>query len=249
MRSRKLRGGLAQTRRNLIPLLQNQENISSTLTVKDAKAYLKQDIQESIRVLKSKSDSLDQHDAMLWTDYVNKEMNAMTYMSKGKSMKGLTGAIAVYNAFKQGQDKFRLSLDRQKTPYPCGTVTCKDRGQEMKEALAVLLCMSPDALGQFGLSNAFASAFDWAARSKSQNIDQDYATFMGLPPDLIQDLTVDTEVPAEIELTTTPAQTPLAQTQPLAQDQTLAQAQTPAAQPAKSWFSWSGGRRTRRRYK
>ena len=243
MRQSRKRGGLAQIRRNLIPLLQNQENNSSELTVKDAKEYLKQDIQESIRVLQSKSDSLDQHDAMLWTDYVNKEMSAMTYMSKGKSIKGFTGAIAVYNAFKKGQDKFRLGLDRQKTPYPCGTVTCKERGQKLKEALAVLLCMSPDALGEFGMSNAFASAFDWAASSKSQNIDQDYATFLGLPPDLIQDLTVDTEVTDDIELTTTPAQSkPQAQT-PLAQDQ------TPAAQPATKWWPFGGGRRTRRRYK
>ena len=238
MRSRKLRGGLSQTRNALIPILQNQENISSTLTVKDAKEYLRKDLQESIRVLQSKLDSLDQpvnHDDMLWTDYVKKEIEAMTYMSNGKSIKGFTGAIAMYNAFKKGQDKFRLGLDRQKTPYPCGTVTCKERGQKMKEALAVLLCMSPDALGEFGMSSAFASAFDWAARSKSQNIDQDYATFLGLPTDLIQDLTGDTEVTADIELTTNPSK-------PQAPAQTPAQ--TPA-QPVKK--GWWGGKRTRRR--
>jgi hypothetical protein len=236
------RGGLAQTRRNVIQPWQTQENVSSTLTVKDAKEYLKQDLQESIRVLQNKLDSLDQpvnHDAMLWTDYVNKEMKAMTYMSKGKSIKGLTGAIAMYNAIKQGQDRFR-KVDRQKTPYPCGTVTCKERGQEIKEALAVLLCMSPDALGQFGLSNAFVSAFDWAARSKSQYIDQDYATFLSLPTDLIQDLTT-AESPAQPE-----SAQPVEQSAPLAKPVPVQSAPAQPAQPSKSWFSWSGGRRTRR---
>jgi hypothetical protein len=243
--SKRLRGGLSQMRRNLIPLLQDQENVEKevtdpsllTLKVRDAKEYLKQDLQECIRVLQFKLDALDQpanHDDMLWSEYVNKEIEAMTYMSKGKSIKGLTGAIAAYNAFSKGQDKFR-SVDRQKTAYPCGTVTCKERGQKIKEALTVLATLSPDALGAFGMSSAFTSAFDWATSSKSQNINIDKATFLRLPPELIEDVT-DSETPAktptEIELAPLPSTNPQPQ---------------PEKAPAKSWFSWSGGRRTRRR--
>ncbi len=240
-RTSRQRGGLTQTRKMLIPLLQNQENNVNAppLTVREVKEYLKQDLQESIRILKSKLDTLDDpvnKDDMLWKDYVKNEIEAMTYMSKGKSIKGLTGAIAAYNVFKKGQDAFRKGLDRQKTPYPCGTVTCKERGQKIKEALTVLATFSPDSLGSFEMSSAFASAFDWMKNSKTQNIGLKYATFLGLPPDLIEDVTTG-DAPA------TNGDAPVNAAPATAAPATAAPAT--AAPKSKGWF-W-GGKRTRRR--
>jgi hypothetical protein len=193
---------------------------------------------------------------MLWTDYVNKEVKAMTYMSKGKSIKGLTGAIAAYNAFKKGQDAFKLGLDRQKTPYPCGTVTCKERGQKIKEALTVLATFSPDSLGSFDMSGAFSSASDWMNTSKSQNIDLKYASFLGLPPDLVEDVTngdadasnvpvsnppVSTSPVSNPPVSTSPVSNPPVSTSPVS-NPPVSDAN---AKPASKWF-W-GGKRTRRR--
>ena len=253
-RTSRQRGGLTQTRKMLIPLLQNQENNVNAppLTVREVKEYLKQDLQESIRILKSKLDTLDDpvnKDDMLWKEYVKNEIEAMTYMSKGKSIKGLTGAIAAYNVFKKGQDVFKTG-NRQKTPYPCGTVTCKERGQKIKEALTVLATFSPDSLGSFEMSNAFASAFDWMKNSKNQNIGLKYATFLGLPPDLIEDVTTGDATAATTDnapngSATSPPVTDNAPngsaTSPPVTDNAIAQ----PAQKSKGWL-W-GGKRTRRR--
>jgi len=209
--ARKIKGGLTQKRKTLLRDFQNLENVEKTnfpdknqrlqnfKLSEDVKNYLKNDLQQSIELLQFKQKNLENIDPnILWEDYVKAEIKGLTYMTNGKSIKGLTGAIAQYNMFKKRADNFTRGLDRQQTDFTCGSVTCKERGQKIKEALTILSTFSPDALGSFGVMDSVASAFNWAGtsigkatgftKSNPGYIDPDFATFLGLPPEIIGDV-------------------------------------------------------------
>ena len=193
------------------PLYKNTAKLDS-LKVGVVKEYLKEDLQESIELLKYKQDNLKNiADDMTWEDYVQAEVRAMTYMSNGKSIKGITGAIAAYNVFKKRADNATATfgtLNREQTGFTCGTATCKERGQKIKEALTVLATFSPDALGSLGVLDVTASAVNWLGKSaynlaskavgstsKPGYIDPAYGTFLGLPPEVLADINQQPEKP------------------------------------------------------
>lgn len=289
--ARRYRGGLTQSRQNRVRVLQDLENSAGPpddanqrfnplykntaklegFKMKSVKDYLYSDLEESIQLLKSKQANLKNiSDDMTWEYYVNNEVRAMTYMSNGKSIKGLTGAIAAYNVFKKRADNLNLTrgFNREQTGFTCGTNTCKERGQKIKEALTVLATFSPDALGSFGVMDVTASAFNWLGKSaynmagkvlgstsKPGYIDADYAQFLGLPPELIKDVN-ETDEGTELKTLQPSNGSQLNPTSPSTQQVTPTGPSyfTPSNEPItqqpttkKSWFSWGSGKRTRRR--
>jgi hypothetical protein len=83
---------------------------------------------------------------------IQNEMNKLRTLD-GKERKMIVSAIASYNMLQRRMDNLNfMSLTRkEKSTYPCGTVTCKTRGKKIKEALLDISKIDESALGEIGL--------------------------------------------------------------------------------------------------
>ena len=75
----------------------------------------------------------------------------------GKIRKNLVSAISAYNVTQRRYDNFDPLLKRgQQSGYPCGTITCKQRGKKIKKALLELSQIDEHALGSIGVYEVIA---------------------------------------------------------------------------------------------
>ena len=121
-------------------------------------------IKETITLLNSKRDI--QPDKTL-SEFENEEIKALSQL-KGSAITSIRNAISNYNDVQRRGDVFlkNTTLD---SVYPCKSITCKERGKKIQNALRDLLMFSPEALGQIGystsestmtsISNSFSSLF------------------------------------------------------------------------------------------
>jgi len=73
----------------------------------------------------------------------------------GKIRKNIVSAISAYNVTQRRYDNFNPLLKREpQSGYPCGTLTCKQRGKKIKKALLELSQIDEHALGSIGVSEA-----------------------------------------------------------------------------------------------
>jgi hypothetical protein len=207
----------------------NAQKENSDMKVKDMKVFLLADLDRSIEDLKKKREQLNsENDETPWSTYVNKEISALSSYGEGKSAKALVVAIGSYNFLDRNtQLQKGLKFMQDRTKYTCGTMSCKERGFKIKQALTDLLTYSPDALASLGINSNMSNA---------------YGYWLGKPS-------------APVATNATPVAnnqnaTPVANNQNApAVDANKNQNATPANKnPAdtKKWWSW-GGKRTRRR--
>jgi hypothetical protein len=158
----------------------NADNNNSVVKLVEAKEHLIEDLKKGINVLTSKLNALSQGtlDDTSWNDYLKKEINQLSLLNS-KSAKAISGGISAYNVFQRRLDNANLSLQREpKSTYPCGSTTCKERGQKIKDALIEIASYSPESLGSIGVASAASNGLDWTlkavgVRDKPTNVAPD----------------------------------------------------------------------------
>lgn len=89
----------------------------------------------------------------------------------GKVRKAIMAGIAGYNVAQRRLDNLNPFLTREtKSKYPCGSVTCKQRGKKIKNALIDLSKFPPEALGDFGVIGTAVSTFNYAVGNRNNAV-------------------------------------------------------------------------------
>ena len=87
----------------------------------------------------------------------------------GKVRKAILTGIAGYNVAQRRLDNVNPYLAREeKSKYPCGSVTCKQRGKKIKNALIYLSKFDEHALGEIGVLGQFASLGNYFIGNKNR---------------------------------------------------------------------------------
>ena len=88
---------------------------------------------------------------------INADMEKIRKLD-GKIRKYIIAGIGNYNVAQRTLDKMNVNLTREeKSKYPCGSVTCKQRGRKIKNALVELSNIDEHALGEIGLTGVMQS--------------------------------------------------------------------------------------------
>jgi hypothetical protein len=86
----------------------------------------------------------------------------------GKIRKAIMAGVAGYNVAQRRLDNINPNLTREeKSKYPCGSVTCKQRGKKIKNALLEIAKIDEHALGEIGVSGTFESAGNYLLGNKN----------------------------------------------------------------------------------
>jgi hypothetical protein len=99
------------------------------------------------------------------------EKNEIDTLSKlnGKIRKSLSASIGAYNVAQRRLDNLNPYLSREtKSNYPCGSITCKQRGRNIKNALIDLSQFSEEALGSIGVGTFIKSAANYLVGNNDQ---------------------------------------------------------------------------------
>ena len=87
----------------------------------------------------------------------------------GKARKAILTGIAMYNVAQRRLDNLNVFLAREeKSKYPCGSVTCKQRGKKIKNALIYLSNFDEHALGEIGVLGQFESLGNYFIGNKNR---------------------------------------------------------------------------------
>jgi len=134
---------LTQIEKDTIERQQKEEIDNPQLTVKDAKimnSRRKKDIEEDIDTLQSRySNRFYETSNEPLADFQQKKIDELSRLD-GKAIKGLVDGITSYNFTQRQMNKGDPFLTRrEKSKYPCGTITCKTRGLKIQKALRELL--------------------------------------------------------------------------------------------------------------
>ena len=87
----------------------------------------------------------------------------------GKVRKAILLGIAGYNVAQRRLDNLTPFLAREeKSKYPCGSVTCKQRGKKIKNALLDLSKFDEHSLGEIGALGNLASTVNYFIGNKNR---------------------------------------------------------------------------------
>lgn len=87
----------------------------------------------------------------------------------GKIRKAILTGVAGYNVAQRRLDNLNPYLTREaKSKYPCGSVTCKQRGKKIKNALLELSKFDEHALGEIGVLGQFESVGNYVIGNKNR---------------------------------------------------------------------------------
>lgn len=143
------------------------DKTKSVVLFGSAKEHLIEDLNKGINALTSKRDALlnsTATDSTPWNTYLTQEINQLSLLNS-KSAKAISGGISSYNVFQRRLDNANPSLQRDpKSTYPCGSTTCKERGQKIKDALIEIASYSPESLGSIGVTSVASNAIDWTLK-------------------------------------------------------------------------------------
>jgi len=89
----------------------------------------------------------------------------------GKIRKAIMTGIAGYNVTQRRLDNINPKLAREeKSKYPCGSVTCKQRGKKIKNALLEISKIDEHALGEIGVVGTFKSANNYLVGNRNNEL-------------------------------------------------------------------------------
>jgi hypothetical protein len=130
----------------------------NTLLLSVAKTALLADLDAQIQTLQSKRQNIQDADDGLWADYLDKEAYAITGL-QSLIASGIVNAISAYNSGRRRLENVDITLKRQPTSsgIRCNTITCKQRGEDIKKALIQLATFSPETLGNLGMASLIAN--------------------------------------------------------------------------------------------
>jgi len=169
---------LTQAEKDTIERQQKEEIDNPNLTVRGANimnSRRKKDIEEDIDTLQSRySNKFYELSNEPLADFQKKKIDEISRLD-GKAIKGLIDGITTYNFTQRQYDKGDPFLTRRiKSKYPCGTITCKQRGLRIQKALKELLYeYPPEVLGQIGIYSKLSSYGDSLNIFKSRT-EKDY---------------------------------------------------------------------------
>jgi len=184
---------LTQLDKDTIERQQREELDNPQLTVKDAKimnSRRKKDIEEDIDTLQSRySNRFYETSNEPLADFQQKKIDELSRLD-GSAIKQLISGITSYNIVQRKMDQANpLLTRREKSKYPCGTITCKTRGLKIQKALKELLYeFPPEALGEIGLVSKLSSYGDslniFKSRTEKDYKKQQYKCRYNGPDDL-----------------------------------------------------------------
>ena len=130
---------LTQAEQDSIERQQREELDLPNLTVKEAtitNSRRKKDIEEDINTLQSRySNKFYETSNEPLAVFQQRKIDEIAKLD-GKAIKGLIDGITTYNFTQRQFDKANPFLTRRlKSKYPCGTITCKQRGLKIQKAL------------------------------------------------------------------------------------------------------------------
>ena len=137
-------------------------------TSKDAKTQLVNELTpEEIDEI----NKLQQEELTSWSkdkeSVINADMEKIRKLD-GKIRKYIIAGIGNYNVAQRTLDKINVNLTREeKSKYPCGSITCKQRGRKIKNALVELSNIDEHALGEIGLSGVMESLGNYWTGNKN----------------------------------------------------------------------------------
>ena len=161
---------LTPQQNKLIIQQQLEENKNPNLTIADAVAMkhrAAEDRDEIIESLNKSTAELDNNKIDNVDQFNNKEMWKLSSLN-GTSAKFIVTAITQHNMFQRRLD---YSRGTKKSKYNCGSITCKQRGQKIKNALKSLLTINNEALGNIGLIGNVLTAADAIFKPKTARGD------------------------------------------------------------------------------
>lgn len=170
---------LTQAEQDTIERQQKEEIDNPQLTVKDAKimnSRRKKDIEEDIDKLQERySNKFYEMSNESLAAFQQKKIDEISRLD-GKAIKGLIDGITTYNFTQRQFDKANPFLTRRlKSKYPCGTITCKQRGLKIQKALKELLYeYPPEVLGEIGLTTRRKSYSDYLTNLVKTRTEKDY---------------------------------------------------------------------------
>ncbi len=89
----------------------------------------------------------------------------------GKVRKAIMAGIAGYNVAQRRLDNINPYLTREtKSKYPCGSVTCKQRGKKIKNALIELSKFDEHALGEIGVGGTIVSSANYFIGNRNNEV-------------------------------------------------------------------------------
>lgn len=89
----------------------------------------------------------------------------------GKIRKAIMAGVAGYNIAQRRLDNINPNLTREeKSKYPCGSITCKQRGKKIKNALLEIAKIDEHALGEIGVAGTFESAGNYLLGNKNNDL-------------------------------------------------------------------------------
>lgn len=170
---------LTQAEQDSIERQQREELDLPNLTVKEAtitNSRRKKDIEEDINTLQSRySNKFYETSNEPLAVFQQRKIDEIAKLD-GKAIKGLIDGITTYNFTQRQFDKANPFLTRRlKSKYPCGTITCKQRGLKIQKALKELLYeYPPEVLGEIGLTTRRESYKDYLFNLAKSRTEKDY---------------------------------------------------------------------------
>jgi hypothetical protein len=170
---------LTQAEQDTIERQQKEEIDNPQLTVKGAtimNSRRKKDIAEDIDKLQERySNKFYEMSNESLAAFQQKKIDEISRLD-GKAIKGLIDGITTYNFVQRQFDKGNPLLTRRlKSKYPCGTITCKQRGLKIQKALKELLYeYPPEVLGEIGLTTRRKSYSDYLTNLVKTRTEKDY---------------------------------------------------------------------------
>ena len=145
-----------------------KNNNLTVLDVKSRQTKKKRDLARMKERYEKQLNNVDTQNMSLKT----LEQNEIDTLSKlnGKIRKALSASIGAYNVAQRRMDNLNPYLSREtKSNYPCGSITCKQRGRKIKNALVDLSQFSEEALGSIGVGTFVKSAANYLVGNNDQS--------------------------------------------------------------------------------
>jgi hypothetical protein len=163
-KQRKSRGGNVQQLQDL-EIAADMANQRVTLGA--VKQHLTEDLNKGMKILGVKGSSVTNlQNNIAWDLYLQNETKELSNLGSNSAAAAIGASISGYNVYKRQRDHLNPYLTRtQKSKYPCGSITCKERGQEIKDALYKFASYSPESLGRMGMKAFASNATDWTAKA------------------------------------------------------------------------------------
>ena len=155
---------LTEAEKDLILRQQRQENENPRLRMKDATEMNRRrekNIETSIQSLREELLNPTYKGDIELNEFETEQLRKISRL-EGSALKALISAISVYNAGERAGNNLKFARNKyESNAYKCGSVTCKERGQKIINAMRILSTKySAETLGALNLGTYLGTTWN-----------------------------------------------------------------------------------------